>query len=163
MNNFEFTYREYYQQVFRLARKLTNDSELAADIAQEVFTDLYSQMKKQKEIRSLRSWLFKVTNNKCIDQLKKERKMFVKNQPTDRNLQIEDETEPDFSLVVQKAINQLKGNDRLLIILYSEGLSYKEIAEISRMNFTSVGKTLARALKKLEKELKPKYYELLVG
>lgn len=163
MNNFESTYRENYRQVFRLARKIMNDSELAADITQEVFADLYSQMKKQKEIRSLRSWLYKVTNNKCIDQLKKERKLFVKNQPADRNLQIEDEAEPDFSLVVQKAINQLKGNDRLLVILYSEGLSYKEMAEISGINFTSVGKTLARALKKLEKELKPKYYELLVG
>lgn len=163
MNNFESTYRENYRQVFRLARKIMNDSELAADITQEVFADLYSQMKKQKEIRSLRSWLYKVTNNKCIDQLKKERKLFVKNQPADRNLQIEDEAEPDFSLVVQKSINQLKGNDRLLVILYSEGLSYKEMAEISGINFTSVGKTLARALKKLEKELKPKYYELLVG
>lgn len=163
MNNFESTYRENYRQVFRLARKIMNDSELAADITQEVFADLYSQMKKQKEVRSLRSWLYKVTNNKCIDQLKKERKLLVKNQPADRNLQIEDEAEPDFSLVVQKAINQLKGNDRLLVILYSEGLSYKEMAEISGINLTSVGKTLARALKKLEKELKPKYYELLVG
>lgn len=163
LNNFELTYRENYQLVFRLACKLTGNRSLSADIAQEVFTDLYQQIKKQKEIRSLKSWLYKVTNNKCIDHLKSESRLFVKNESKEFNTQVEDEPEQDFSQIVREAINRLKENDKLLVILYSEGLSYKEISEISGINFTSVGKTLARALKKLEKELKPKYYELLVG
>jgi DNA-directed RNA polymerase specialized sigma24 family protein len=43
-----------------------------------------------------------------------------------------------------------------LLTLYSEDFSYKEIAEITGIKFSSVGKTLARALKKLQNEIETK-------
>jgi len=57
-------------------------------------------------------------------------------------------------------MEKLKPQERFLVILYSEGLSYKEMAEVTEMKYSSVGKTLSRTLKKIEKELKYQYDEL---
>jgi len=46
---------------------------------------------------------------------------------------------------------QMKEKERIILILYSEGLSYKEIAEASGIPLSSVGTTLVRALFKLKK------------
>ena len=49
-------------------------------------------------------------------------------------------------------ISKLDGKDQSLVVLYSEGYSYKEIAEITGMNFNSVGKTLSRIFEKLRRD-----------
>lgn len=48
-------------------------------------------------------------------------------------------------------ISKLDDKDQSLVVLYSEGYSYKEIAEITGINFNSVGKTLSRILEKLRR------------
>ncbi len=48
----------------------------------------------------------------------------------------------------------------MLAVLYSEGLSYKELAQATGINLSSVGKMLSRTLKKLGEELKDQGYEL---
>ena len=62
--------------------------------------------------------------------------------------------------MVHAALSVLNPHERALMVLYSEGMSYKEIAESSGMRFSSVGKTLSRTLEKLENELKKQKYEL---
>jgi len=76
---------------------------------------------------------------------------------------IEEDDNNDNS-VAKAALNQvldkLKPDERFLVVLYSEGLSYKEMAEVTEIKFTSVGKTLSRILKKIEIELKCQCDEL---
>jgi len=57
-------------------------------------------------------------------------------------------------------LKRLTKDESVLAILYSEGCSYKEIAEITGIRLTSVGKTLSRTLMKLGNELKKMKYEL---
>lgn len=57
-------------------------------------------------------------------------------------------------------MNQLQPTERALLLLYCEDFSYKEIAESTGIRFTSVGKTLARTLAKMEKILKQQDYEM---
>jgi len=47
-----------------------------------------------------------------------------------------------------------------IVILYSEEYSYKEIAKIAEINFSSVGKTLSRTLQKLKEILITMNYEM---
>ena len=75
---------------------------------------------------------------------------------------IEDENN-DFSaekVALNKALDRLKPDERFLVVLYSEGLSYKEMAEVTEIKFSSIGKTLSRILKKIEIELKSQCDEL---
>jgi DNA-directed RNA polymerase specialized sigma24 family protein len=52
---------------------------------------------------------------------------------------------------LRHCLGLLSEKEQVLVSLYSEGMSYKEMTEISGLCFTSVGTTLSRALAKLKK------------
>ncbi len=58
--------------------------------------------------------------------------------------------------IFRRALKKLSVRDQVLLQLYRDGLSYKEIAEISKIKMASVGKMLSRAISKcaiqIEKE-----------
>ena len=62
--------------------------------------------------------------------------------------------------VISLAVSKLNSQEKILATVYSEGLSYKEIAEVTGIKFSSIGKMLSRTLKKMEKELKNQRYDL---
>jgi len=66
----------------------------------------------------------------------------------------------ELNEIILIAFSKLKPEEKLLATVYSEGLSYKEISEVTGIKFSSVGKTLSRTLKKMEIELKKQKYEL---
>jgi RNA polymerase sigma-70 factor (ECF subfamily) len=104
--------------------------------------------------------LYKVTINKCIDFTKKRNryeKIELFSQLKEEDNQVDGD---DKQVVVRLALSKLTKEESVLAILYSEGCSYKEIAEITGIRFSSVGKTLSRTLVKLGNELKILNYEL---
>jgi len=139
---------------------MISDRDDASDLVQEVFVNLYQSIEKEVVIEHPRSWLYKVSIHKCIDFTKKRQK----HENIELFSQLKDEDNPldnnEKKAVVRLALNRLTNDESMLAILYSEGLSYKEIAEITGIRFTSVGKTLSRTLTKLGNELKKLKYEL---
>ncbi len=158
MSDFEEIYKKNYSLVFRVAQKMLSDNDEAADIVQEVFIYLFNRMKDRNSINNTKSWLCRATINKCIDKQK------FNNRFEQIDTQLERvNNEPENELAIEElnnALSTLNSNEKALVILYSEGMSYKEMAEATGMKFTSIGKTLSRTLKKLETELKTQKYEL---
>lgn len=142
-------YKQHYKSVFRLAYKILNNKDNAADISQEVFLSLYNQLNKNKEIRNISSWLYKVTSNQCMSFFNKNKT--INKQLNDNDLKYETQNEGNPEIL--KALNKMKTQDKILLILYSEDFSYKEIAEITGIKFSSIGKTLSRTLNKLKNEI----------
>lgn len=157
---FDKIYNENYKLIYQLSQKLVPVGDDASDVAQEVFIKLYQNLEKGMTIEYPRSWLYKVTVNKCID-FEKRRQKHTKIESA-RYLKVEDNLLEmnEKQAVVRLALSKLKKDESVLAILYSEGLSYKEIAEITGIRFSSVGKTLSRTLVKLGDELKKLHYEL---
>ena len=142
-------YKQHYKTVYRLAYKFLNNKENAADISQEVFLSLYNQLNKKKEIRNISSWLYKVTSNQCMSFFNNNKT--INEQLNEKKISIESQKEgnPEIS----EALKKMKAQDKILLTLYSEDFSYKEIAEITGIKFSSIGKTLSRALNKLKNEI----------
>ena len=159
MNNFETIYKENYIKIYSLAVKLLSDKDIAKDITQETFIALYSSYSKSIEIKYPKTWLYKVATNKCFDIIKQQ-KLFNTINLDDTHIIDNNDDSNNKSEYIQYAIKQLSAQNRLLVILYSEGVSYKSMAEHTGIKFSSIGKTLSRALKKLELELKDKKDEL---
>ncbi len=160
LETFETLYKKHYQGLHRIAQKmLCHDT--ANDIVQDVFMDYFQKTKNGSKIEFPKSFLYRSTLNKCIDELRKNRK-FAGNQIPDNihdgHLDYEKE---DTKKCIGNCLSSMDIKDRELIVLYSEGLTYKEMAVLTQIPFNSIGKTLSRALKKLEKELKIKGYALL--
>ena len=146
---FEKTYRDHYPKLFRIAAKMLQDPEGAKDMVQDVFTAYYFAMNNEKVIRDTKNWLVRSTINKGIDYKRKTaRTVTMENPLPETNERSQDEA-PD----ILNAIAHLNEKEQTLVVLYSEGYSYKEIAEMTGRNLSSIGKTLSRIMDKIKKHV----------
>ena len=146
---FEKTYRSYYPKLFGIAAKMLQDTEGAKDVVQDVFTAYYFAINNEKVIRDTKNWLVRSTINKGIDYKRKSARTVAMESPQPES----DVTPNDEASDILNAIARLSEKEQTLVVLYSEGYSYKEIAEMTGCNFHSVGKTLSRTLDKIKKQL----------
>lgn len=160
MSQFDTIYKTHYIKLFSVAVKMLQDGDAASDIVQDVFIYYYHKQNNGHEIKSLSNWLLRATINKCID-FANSKKKYSKIETINLSQSPEISLESDQTYAaLQKALSRLRPNERALALLYSEGLSYKEMSDITGVAFTSVGKTLSRTLKKLSELLKELKYEL---
>ena len=159
MDQFESTYHQYYPLLWAVAMKLLADEDTAADVLQDVFTAYFSQSQKS-QIRQPKSWLMRVTLNKCADCAAYQNRhtdISAANMP-EPAVETADYTN-DKRKMIQQALSQLSSQDRQLAVLYSEDFSYKEMSELVGIRFSSVGKTLSRVINKLHGILTSNGYE----
>lgn len=159
-SNFENTYKENYRKLFCVAKKMVGDDEVVCDIVQEIFICYYENLQAGKIITSPSSWLLRVTINKSIDWINKQKKYTGLNSDVNNVAAENTQNNEQQYFLLRQAMLKLKPQEIKLLVLYSEGFSYKEIARIGDIKFTSVGKTLARALKKLKTTLNELHYEM---
>ena len=69
---FNQLYKKYYLDIFKFAFSYVKRKDLAEDVLQDTFIELYLHSPKSNE--KIKSWLFKVAKNKCMDIIRKERK-----------------------------------------------------------------------------------------
>jgi RNA polymerase sigma-70 factor (ECF subfamily) len=139
---------------------MVNDSDIASDVVQEVFIYLHQKLLDGIEIFHMRSWLYKATFNKCVDHLRKQKKFVGIDLAGDMANEEVATDEADTKTKIVQALEKLSEKEKILVVAYSEGLTYKEMAELTGIKFNSIGKTLARTLKKMECELKKEKYGL---
>ena len=149
-SEFEKTYRNFYPKLFRIAAKLLQDSEDAKDVVQDVFTSYFYVVQDKKTINDLEKWLVRSTINKGVDYKRKNARLVVlEDMQTNENIV---ENQNDASEILN-VVERLGKKEKTMVVLYSEGYSYKEIAEITGRKFNSVGKTLSRIMEKIKKQL----------
>ena len=146
---FEKTYRDYYPKLFRIAAKMLQDSDDAKDVVQDVFTTYFFAMNNEKVIRDTKNWLVRSTINKGIDYKRKAARTVTMEKPMCET----GEQTLDEASDILNAITHLNEKEQTLVVLYSEGYSYKEIAEMTGRNLPSIGKTLSRIMEKIKNHL----------
>ena len=151
-SDFEITYRSNYQRLFRIAAKMLRDTDAARDVVHDVFMAYYFVLDDKKVIKDAKNWLIRCTINKGVDFLRKNKKI-VSNETVAKSDNTLQTIDSQLDLIsISNLISKFDSKDQSLVVLYSEGYSYKEIAEITGMNFNSVGKTLSRILEKLRRD-----------
>ncbi len=160
LKNFEDIYKDNYKAMFCVAKKMVFDGDAVQDILQDVFIYYFEKQKVKHEIRQPKNWLIRATINKCVDYSNQRKKsqaldmMDTLPMTEDTNEKLETEG------MIRKALTDLKPKERILAVLYSEGFSYKEMAELTDIKFSSIGKMLSRTLVKLKERLKKQNCEL---
>ena len=131
---------------------MLRDSDAARDVVHDVFMAYYFVLDDKKVIKDSKNWLIRCTINKGVDFLRKNKKA-VSDEIVAKQSITSQTIESQLDLIsISSLISKLDGKDQSLVVLYSEGYSYKEIAEITGTNFNSVGKTLSRILEKLRRD-----------
>ena len=151
-SEFEITYRSNYHRLFRIAAKMLRDKDAARDMVHDVFMAYYFVLDDKKVIKDAKNWLIRCTINKGVDFLRKNKKIVSDGNIVKENNAIQSIDNQIDLISISNLISKLDAQDQSLVVLYSEGYSYKEIAEITNINFNSVGKTLSRILEKLRRD-----------
>ena len=162
---FEKLYAQNYEAIVKFCFRFLNSRESALDIAQETFIKYYERMNQQgKEIENTKAWLYKVAGNLCLNAIHNKNRhneieLGLHGNPvetsTPESLLINDEN----TALVKNFIGQLKPQSRLLILMYQDGLSYREMSEASGIPINSVGKTLWRIIGKISETINTKNHE----
>lgn len=162
MNDFEKIYNNHFEKIFKFVYRLIGDLHKAEDITQDTFLKLYYYLKNNNNISYPQSWLYRVAANMSKNHIKRNniyRRLISKHEkiPTSIDDSIEDNILQSEKInIFRRALKKLSVRDQVLLQLYRDGLSYKEIAEISKIKMASVGKMLSRAISKcaiqIEKE-----------
>jgi RNA polymerase sigma-70 factor, ECF subfamily len=146
--------------MYRVASRMVGDREDVPDIIQEIFIDFFNKTSNGNIIHHPKSWLFRATINKCIDNQRSRKRFQNLDTLVEYKSEVGIEENQEMKDAISFAISKLNPQEKILATVYSEGLSYKEIAEVTGIKFSSIGKMLSRTLKKMGKELKNQRYDL---
>jgi len=162
---FETLYAQNYEPIVKFCFRFLNSHESALDIAQETFIKYYERMNRHdKEIENSKAWLYKVAGNLCLNAIHSKNRhceieLGLQRNPvetsTPESMLINDEN----TTLIRNIIGQLKPESKLLILMYQDGLSYREMSEASGISINSVGKTLWRVIEKLSETINTKNHE----
>ena len=162
MDAFETIVRAHEKTVYNLALRTLGNPEDAEDAAQEVFLKAYTSIKSFRGESKISVWLYRITNNVCIDLLRKRKdavSLSVEDaEGAETEIEIADETfdpaaiaeRADLKARVGEAVRLLPPEQReaFLLRVVAEQ-SYEEIAATLGVDLGTVKSRIYRARKKL--------------
>ncbi len=160
---FEKIVLKYQDRVYNLCYRFLGDKQEAEDSAQEIFIKVYRALKGFKLKSSFYTWLYRIVINTCKNRVKSlefrraKSRVSIDDDQEKKNHEIsgiaDNNNLPDTGLEqkekikkIQEAINSLPPDQKTMVILRDiEGLSYDEIANITKDRLGTVKSKLSRA------------------
>jgi RNA polymerase sigma-70 factor (ECF subfamily) len=128
------------------------------DLAQEVFIKAFEHLGTFRRESSLKTWLYRIAMNHCINHVKKHAQEFVEITDTvgivgaTVHAQLEDREQRDQ---FRRLVKQLPPKQKAILEMrINEQLSYEEIARISGRSISTIKASVFFALEKLRKLVK---------
>jgi RNA polymerase sigma-70 factor (ECF subfamily) len=128
---------------------MLSDYDLASDVSQQVFVQLYVSMPTLRTGEPLKAWLFQVARNRCLDELRRKRAIHFSEleasndeddlsplaiMPDDGPLPDEIAERSDLQQKLRAAIDALPPKFRSVVLLrYTSQMSFSEIGRTLNM------------------------------
>ena len=145
--------------VYSVILKMINNKEDANDLAQEVFIKVYKNLDKYFPDFKFSTWVIRITTNHTIDHIRKKKYETVTMEEVERKLTFESTPEKEYiereeRECLDNLLNNLPEIYRIPLILYhKQGLSYQEIADVTKEPLSKVKNRIFRGRKILKEEL----------
>ena len=134
---FEDLLKQHEKEIFRFARRMTGNSEDAADVLQETFLRAFKAFSKLPNEANHRAWLYRIAGRQALNlaRSKKVRRAIPIEEALhlpERNGDLEALVETRrLARVLAGAVRKLSSRQRIALIQRKyEGLSYSEISEV---------------------------------
>ncbi|GCE04654.1 hypothetical protein KDAU_19830 [Dictyobacter aurantiacus] len=147
--SFEVLVQRYNTPLFNFICHLLGDYDLACDVSQQVFLQLYISMPTLRTGEPLKAWLFQVARNRCLDELRRKRSIHFSEleashddddlspldiMPDNQPLPDEMAERSDLQQALRNAIDALPPKFRSVVLLrYASQLSFSEIGKTLSM------------------------------
>ena len=142
--------------IFKVCNMYCKDSEDQKDLVQEVIIQLWKSFPKYDEQYKLSTWIYRIALNVSISSLRKSSTRAKHSAPFQEDF-LEIAEDNPFSVdenirLLRKFIDELDDLNKALMILYLDGKSYEEIAEILNLTKSNVGIKISRTKKSWKKQ-----------
>ena len=163
---FNQIYNLHYIKIYQFVYRLSFSHQDSEDIAQEVFMNLHKEISRKNTPNNIKAWLYKCALNKFINTNKKNKTIYFTNNIDQYEKVFVNSTETEIiqnekKRIITNALSKLSYKEQILLNLYNDEFSYKEISEILDIKFTSIGKMLSRLIEKLATQIKLTSHEEL--
>lgn len=157
---FRALFEKYKDKVYSVALRYSGNAAAAQDIAQDTFLKLFSAMASFRGDSGFEAWLYKLVVNRCFDQKRRARRVMPLLDELLAALRAPDESildevlRSEMSAHVASVVATLPPEQRMVIVLrYTQNLSYDEIAEILGCSNGTIGSRLNRAHRVIARRL----------
>ena len=144
---------KYKLPIYKTAKAILKDEDDVCDAVQDTALSIYKNIKNLKNEKYLKTWIIRITINKCYDIITKRKLNEEKISKTKVNL---NEVHSDFDkTVIQKtdlenALNLLEEDLKIITVLYYyDDLSVSEISDILNIPKGTVKSRVFRARERL--------------
>ena len=166
---FEALYTRYCDKVYRKCLSFTKNSERAEDFTHDIFIRVVTKLSGFREQAKFSTWLYSVTYNYCVDQLRSPRQKEVYSDEPYEGVGLYDDDDAEMAEMeaqrLNKALDHLTSDERgLLMMKYQDDISIRDIADVQKVTESAVKMRLMRAKEKLRKRyLEALIFWILVG
>ena len=145
--------REHKSTIYTVCYMFSNDEDEVSDLFQETLINLWKGFESFRHESKLSTWIYRVAMNTCISADRKKRKQGSK-VPLSMNINLYDDEDHETKQVRQlhERIQRLDLIDRALVMMWLEGMSYEEIADVVGISVKNVGVKLVRIKEKLKQK-----------
>lgn len=137
-------YQRYMDLIYGVCLKYLKDPEAAKDAVINIYEELISKL-KQHEVSHFKSWLYTLSRNHCLMQLRKEKgrstvEIAEKFMQSEEMLHLDSVMEKESQLSsMEKCLEQLSEEQKSCVTLfYLQGKCYNEITEITGIEWNKV-------------------------
>lgn len=154
LEKFEELVAANQRDIINFHHRMVGNRAEAEDLAQETFIRAYKKFDTLKDPAKGRSWLYQIARNSTIDFFRKNSKReipldmeildyYTQRTAVDHEAEL---TQMELSKEMAKCINRLSSDDQMVVkLLYFEGYSYKQIADLLNINQNTLKSRLHRA------------------
>lgn len=151
----------YKNKVYGIMRGMGASHPDAQDLAQDTFIRIYRYLPSRREGSSFSSWVYTIAVNRMRDFIREKKPVMS---PVDQGIEPVSNETPEKRVLhkemqreIYRQLEQLPESYRLVLLLkYTNELSYEEIADITGMSSTKVRNALYRGKKTLRKQMERK-------
>ena len=145
--------REHKSTIYTVCYMFSNDADEVSDLFQETLINLWKGFESFRHESKVSTWIYRVAMNTCISADRKKRKQGSK-VPLSMNINLYDDEDHETKQVRQlhERIQRLDLIDRALVMMWLEGMSYEEIADVVGISVKNVGVKLVRIKEKLKQK-----------
>lgn len=145
---------ENQEKFYRLAYSYVGNRDGALDVVQNAVCKGLEKCYDLKNPEALKTWFYRIVVNESIQYLRKNKKESV-SEDGELPEQIYQEPAYEQEQEVYDAVQKLAEPMKTIVVLhFYEGLTLKQISEVTQTNLNTVKSRLYSALGKLEKSLK---------
>ncbi|AUD01123.1 RNA polymerase sigma factor [Spirosoma pollinicola] len=150
---FEELYSRYVRKVYKRCLSMTKDSEKAQDYTHDIFIRTFDQLSRFQEKSTFSTWLYSISFNYCLDQIKTTKRLPMSNLDGLETYQFADlyEQEPfeERLQLLNQTLQKLSPMEASLLRLkYQQGLSIQQIAQQLGLQESAVKMRLKRSRQK---------------